>query len=94
MSPKQQGFVGNAGLLAYIVEKLQTWGDCKGDVESRFSMDEVSCRSPWILYYRVHVKDDNISWHPPMSTIVPSIKFEREIELRTLSGLLSNHLHL
>ena len=30
-----------AGLLAYIVEKFQTWGDCKGDVDSRFTMDEV-----------------------------------------------------
>ena len=43
--PKAIRLLGNTGLLAYIVEKLQTWGDCKGDVESRFTMDEVSHRS-------------------------------------------------
>ncbi len=30
-----------AGLAAWIVEKFHTWGDCKGDVESRFSKDEL-----------------------------------------------------
>ena len=29
------------GLLAYIVEKFRTWSDCHGDVESRFTKDEV-----------------------------------------------------
>jgi pimeloyl-ACP methyl ester carboxylesterase len=27
------------GLLAWIVEKFRSWGDCRGDVESRFSKD-------------------------------------------------------
>jgi microsomal epoxide hydrolase len=30
-----------AGLAAWIVEKFRTWGDTKGDVESRFSKDEL-----------------------------------------------------
>jgi pimeloyl-ACP methyl ester carboxylesterase len=30
-----------AGLLAWIVEKRRTWSDCHGDVESRFSKDEL-----------------------------------------------------
>jgi pimeloyl-ACP methyl ester carboxylesterase len=29
------------GLLAWIVEKLRDWSDCGGDLESRFSKDEV-----------------------------------------------------
>ena len=29
------------GLLAWIVEKLRSWSDCGGDVESRFSKDEI-----------------------------------------------------
>ncbi|WP_458864644.1 hypothetical protein, partial [Enterococcus faecium] len=29
------------GLLAWIVEKLRSWSDCHGDVESRFSRDEI-----------------------------------------------------
>lgn len=29
------------GLCAWILEKRRTWGDCRGDVESRFSKDEL-----------------------------------------------------
>jgi len=30
-----------AGLAAWIVEKYRTWSDCSGDVESRFTKDEL-----------------------------------------------------
>lgn len=30
-----------AGLAAWIVEKFRTWSDCDGDVESRFTKDEL-----------------------------------------------------
>jgi hypothetical protein len=30
-----------AGLAAWIVEKFRAWSDCGGDVESRFSKDEL-----------------------------------------------------
>lgn len=30
-----------AGLAAWLVEKRRTWSDCKGDVESRFSKDDL-----------------------------------------------------
>jgi pimeloyl-ACP methyl ester carboxylesterase len=30
-----------AGLAAWIVEKFRTWSDCKGNVESRFTKDEL-----------------------------------------------------
>jgi len=30
-----------AGLAAWIVEKYRTWSDCQGDVESRFTKDEL-----------------------------------------------------
>jgi microsomal epoxide hydrolase len=30
-----------AGMAAWIVEKFRTWSDCNGDVESRFSKDEL-----------------------------------------------------
>lgn len=30
-----------AGLAAWIVEKLQAWSDCAGDIESRFTKDEL-----------------------------------------------------
>jgi hypothetical protein len=30
-----------AGLAAWIVEKFRTWSDCAGDIEKRFTKDEV-----------------------------------------------------
>lgn len=30
-----------AGLAAWIIEKFRDWGDCNGDVESRFTKDEL-----------------------------------------------------
>jgi pimeloyl-ACP methyl ester carboxylesterase len=30
-----------AGLAAWIIEKLRAWSDCDGDIESRFSKDEL-----------------------------------------------------
>ncbi|MGZ3675198.1 MAG: epoxide hydrolase, partial [Ktedonobacterales bacterium] len=30
-----------AGLAAWIVEKFREWSDCGGDVESRFTKDEL-----------------------------------------------------
>jgi pimeloyl-ACP methyl ester carboxylesterase len=55
-----------AGLAAWIVEKFQRWSDCGGDVESRFSKDELLANitiywltgaigsSFWTYYARQH----------------------------------------
>jgi pimeloyl-ACP methyl ester carboxylesterase len=54
------------GLAAWIVEKFRTWSDCHGDVESRFSKDELLTNvmlywvsgaigsSFWPYYARLH----------------------------------------
>ncbi|BDA50390.1 Epoxide hydrolase 1 [Coccomyxa sp. Obi] len=42
--PQTLGYALNdspVGLMAWIVEKFRTWSDCGGDVESRFSKDEL-----------------------------------------------------
>ncbi|KAK9917222.1 hypothetical protein WJX75_001993 [Coccomyxa subellipsoidea] len=42
--PQTLGYALNdspVGLLAWIVEKFRTWSDCNGDVESRFTKDEL-----------------------------------------------------
>lgn len=42
--PQTLGYALNdspAGLCAWIVEKFRTWSDCGGDVESRFTKDEL-----------------------------------------------------
>jgi pimeloyl-ACP methyl ester carboxylesterase len=54
-----------AGLAAWIVEKYRTWSDCNGDVESRFTKDELltTITLYWVtqtidssirLYYETH----------------------------------------
>jgi pimeloyl-ACP methyl ester carboxylesterase len=54
-----------AGLAAWIVEKYRTWSDCHGDVEGRFTKDELlttvmiywvtqSITSSTRLYYETH----------------------------------------
>ena len=60
-----------AGLAAWIVEKYRTWSDCGGDVESRFTKDELlttvtiywvtqSIGSSTKLYYETHRKPWNL----------------------------------
>lgn len=39
-----------AGLAAWIVEKLRSWSDCDGQLERRFSRDEVLT---WVMLYWV-----------------------------------------
>jgi pimeloyl-ACP methyl ester carboxylesterase len=42
--PQTLGYALNdspAGLLAWIVEKFRTWSDCDGDVEKRFTRDQL-----------------------------------------------------
>ncbi|HXC50208.1 MAG TPA: epoxide hydrolase [Candidatus Limnocylindrales bacterium] len=36
-----------AALCAWIVSKFQAWGDCNGDVEKRFSRDELLANVTW-----------------------------------------------
>ena len=40
-----------AGVAAWIVEKWRTWSDCGGDVESRFSKDELLTHLDGLLGY-------------------------------------------
>ena len=37
------------GLAAWLLERRRNWGDCKGDVESRFSKDELI--TSFMLYW-------------------------------------------
>jgi pimeloyl-ACP methyl ester carboxylesterase len=59
------------GLAAWIVEKFRTWGDCDGDVERRFSKDELltnimiywvteTINSSFRMYY------ENMHMQPPL----------------------------
>ena len=54
-----------AGLAAWIVEKLRSWSDCDGDVERRFSRDEILT---WVTLYWV---TDTIG-----SSFLPYVEYE------------------
>ena len=41
-----------AGLAAWIVEKFQRWSDCDGDVETRFTKDELLTNVMTLLGHR------------------------------------------
>jgi len=58
-----------AGLAAWILEKLRTWSDCDGDLESRFSLDEVLA---------------NVTLYWVTNTAASSIRLYRESKLTPL----------
>jgi len=47
------------GVAAWIVEKFRTWSDCKGDIESRFTKDEILTN---IMIYLVTGTFQTASW--------------------------------
>ena len=66
-----------AGLASWIVEKLRTWTDCGGDVESVFTKDELLT---WVMAYWVtgtvgtsfspYVSDDGRPWDKVLTPTV------------------------
>ena len=58
-----------AGLAAWILEKVRTWSDCDGDVESRFSLDELLA---------------NVTLYWVTNTAASSIRLYRESKLTPL----------
>ena len=65
-----------AGLLAWILEKLRSWSDCGGDVESVFSRDEILT---WVTAYWVTgtigtaLSTYMRTWAPPSRIDVPTV---------------------
>jgi pimeloyl-ACP methyl ester carboxylesterase len=60
-----------AGLLAWLVDKRMNWGDCRGDVESRFSKDDLLDNA--MLYWatesyhtsaRYYYEGAHVPWQP------------------------------
>jgi microsomal epoxide hydrolase len=70
-----------AGLAAWIIEKFHAWSDCDGDVERRFSKDELLTNVMlfWVtetigtsfLAYRDFAKPDPVSVAPATTNDVP-----------------------
>jgi pimeloyl-ACP methyl ester carboxylesterase len=60
-----------AGLLAWLVDKRRNWGDCRGDVENRFSKDDLLDNA--MLYWatssyhtsaRYYYEGAHVPWRP------------------------------
>ena len=78
-----------AGLASWIVEKYRTWSDCGGDVESRFTKDELlttvtiywvtqSINSSTRLYYEVRRNPWNLEKDEKIQVPVAVAAFPRE----------------
>jgi microsomal epoxide hydrolase len=78
------------GLAAWIVEKLQAWSDCDGDVERRFSKDEIltdvmlywvtgAINSSFWPYYAARHGDWVSSDSAPISVPMAYLALPREI---------------
>ena len=78
-----------AGLAAWIVEKYRRWSDCNGDVESRFTKDELlttvtiywvtqSINSSTRLYYEAFSKAWNLAKDEKISVPVGVAAFPSE----------------
>ena len=78
-----------AGLAAWIVEKYRTWSDCGGDVESRFTKDELlttitiywvtqSINSSTRLYYESFFQAGDLAKDEKIQVPVAIASFPRE----------------
>ena len=79
-----------AGVAAWIVEKWRTWSDCGGDIESRFSKDELlthltiywatqTISSSVRLYYESGLAPSPLSSDNPVTVPTSFAKFPVEI---------------
>jgi pimeloyl-ACP methyl ester carboxylesterase len=75
-----------AGLAAWIVEKFQAWSDCDGDIESRFTRDEILTNV--MIYWINNAVDSSLrlyrerrleSWTPRVDVPVAVAVFPKEM---------------
>jgi len=64
-----------AGLAAWIVEKLRSWSDCDGDVERRFSKDEILTNIT--IYWLTATIGSSMRMYNANAAIAPAQHFRR-----------------
>ena len=67
-----------AGLAAWIVEKLQAWSDCDGDVERRFTKDEILTNVT--IYWFTHTISSSMRMYRANAAIPPA-QHARRVEV-------------
>jgi len=70
-----------AGLAAWIVEKFRAWSDCGGDIESRFSKDELL--STIMLYWVTNCINPSLQRYFDKRHTSPSAERLRKVEVPT-----------
>ena len=67
------------GLAAWIVEKFRTWSDCDGDVERRFSKDELLTNV--MIYWVTETINSSIRMYYENARMSPPLKAGQRIEV-------------
>jgi pimeloyl-ACP methyl ester carboxylesterase len=67
------------GLAAWIVEKFRTWGDCDGDVEHRFSKDELLTNI--MIYWVTETINSSFRMYYENTHMRPPLKAGQHIEV-------------
>ena len=67
-----------AGLAAWIVEKLRAWSDCDGDIERRFTKDEILTN---VTIYWLTAHDRLVDAHVPGQRRDPARQLARRVEV-------------
>jgi len=67
------------GLAAWIIEKFRAWGDCDGDVERRFSKDDLLTNI--MIYWVTETINSSIRMYYENARISPPLKAGQHIEV-------------
>ena len=70
-----------AGLLAWIVEKFRAWSDCSGDVERRFTKDELLTNV--MLYWATQTIGSSVRYYYENSHAPPIVPAGKRVEVPT-----------
>ncbi|WP_214021488.1 alpha/beta fold hydrolase [Methanoculleus sp.] len=68
-----------AGLATWVVEKFRSWSDCGGDVERRFSKDELLANI--MIYWTTETIGSSIRLYYEDMHAVPSLSLNQHIDV-------------
>lgn len=80
------------GLAAWIVEKFRAWSDCDGDVERRFSKDELLTNI--MIYWVTETINSSIRMYYENTRMSPPLKAGQHIEVPAGGALFSKDIKL
>lgn len=79
------------GLASWIVEKFRTWSDCDGDVERRFSKDELLTNI--MIYWATETIDSSIRTYYENAHFSPPLQTGQRIEVPAALALFPKEIN-